>query len=79
MRMSAVGQSFVSIAFFHAAHISYASAGLITCILIIERIIANCSTGWWVGPSSPTAIESCDNGRTNGNFIKHAILKAALK
>ena len=27
----------------------------------IARSDASCSIGWWVGPSSPTPIESCVN------------------
>ena len=37
---------------------SFASAGRITVSCGIARIAARCSTGWWVGPSSPTATES---------------------
>ena len=37
---------------------SFASAGRITVSFGIARIAARCSTGWWVGPSSPTATES---------------------
>ena len=79
VRISAVGFSVDSIANFHAAAISTASPWRITCIFGIDLNIANCSIGWWVGPSSPTAIESWDNGKIIGNFIKQAILTAALK
>ena len=35
-----------------------ASAGRITCRPGMARSEASCSTGWWVGPSSPTPTES---------------------
>ena len=42
----------------HASAASFASAGRITVSFGIARIAARCSTGWCVGPSSPTATES---------------------
>ena len=53
----AVGPSW-SIAARHAATVSLASAGRMTCSPGIARSVARCSTGWWVGPSSPTPTES---------------------
>jgi hypothetical protein len=44
---------------FHACTVSLASAGRTTVRPGIARTAARCSTGWWVGPSSPRPIESC--------------------
>ena len=55
------GVSLSSKATCHAAFVSCASAGLITFTFGIALSPANCSIGSWVGPSSPTAIESCVN------------------
>ena len=44
--------------FQHSA-VSTASAGRKTRRLGMARREATCSTGWWVGPSSPTPMESC--------------------
>ena len=41
------------------AAVSVASAGRITTMLGVARRVASCSTGWWVGPSSPTQTLSC--------------------
>ena len=41
-----------------ASTTSVASDGRITVSFGIARIAARCSTGWCVGPSSPTATES---------------------
>ncbi len=60
---SAVGPSWATAAF-HAATVSLASAGRITCSPGIARSVARCSTGWCVGPSSPTPTESCDHTNT---------------
>ena len=38
----------------HAAPVSFASAGRNTATFGIARMAASCSTGSWVGPSSPT-------------------------
>ncbi len=54
---SAVGPSW-SIAARTAALVSLASAGRITCRPGMQRSVARCSTGWCVGPSSPTPTES---------------------
>ena len=35
-----------------------------TCRPGIARSVARCSTGWWVGPSSPTPTESWLNTKT---------------
>lgn len=45
--------------YFHISRHSLASQGLKTTRPGMERIEPSCSTGWWVGPSSPTPIESC--------------------
>ena len=43
----------------HVSTTSLASAGRKTRSPGTARSEASCSTGWWVGPSSPTPIESC--------------------
>ena len=45
----------------HASATSLASHGRIVIRPGIARSDRICSTGWWVGPSSPTPIESCVN------------------
>jgi 7-cyano-7-deazaguanine synthase in queuosine biosynthesis len=42
-----------------ASAVSTASAGRNTIMLGVARSMARCSTGWCVGPSSPSPIESC--------------------
>jgi len=56
--MSAVGPSVRVIDEVYAAAVSSASPGRITSRLGMRRIDETVSTGWWVGPSSPTPIES---------------------
>jgi len=41
-----------------ASRVSFGSAGRITCRPGMARNVARCSTGWCVGPSSPTPTES---------------------
>jgi hypothetical protein len=55
---SSTGQSRVSTATFHATAVSFASQGRITMTFGIARRFASCSTGWCVGPSSPSAMLS---------------------
>ena len=43
----------------HASAVSTVSAGRKTFRFGVARSIARCSTGWCVGPSSPSPIESC--------------------
>ena len=38
--------------------VSVVSAGLKTCKFGMSLSPESCSTGWWVGPSSPSPIES---------------------
>ena len=59
VRRSAVGRSVCSSAIRHAHAVSLASAGRTTSRPGIARSADRCSTGWWVGPSSPRPIESC--------------------
>ena len=47
-----------SIATRHPTVVSFASAGRKTVMLGVARRVASCSTGWWVGPSSPRPTES---------------------
>ena len=56
---SATGPSGRSSAIRHAIEVSLASAGRTYQRFGIARSAMWCSTGWCVGPSSPTAIESC--------------------
>ncbi len=53
----------------HASAVSAASEGRITVRFGIARSAAMCSTGWWVGPSSPSAIESCEKTHSVGRFM----------
>ncbi len=39
----------------------------------MARSAARCSTGWWVGPSSPKPIESWVKTNTTGSRISAAI------
>src|SRR5699024_11690458 len=66
---SAVGLLVDSSANRQAAFVSLPSAGRMTERCGIARNDANCSTGSCVGPSSPTAIESCVNTYVTGAFI----------
>jgi hypothetical protein len=43
----------------HASTTSFASPGRMSTSPGVARKPASCSIGWWVGPSSPTPIESC--------------------
>ena len=52
-----------------AAATSFASQGRITLRPGIARREASCSTGWWVGPSSPSPIESWLNQWMTGSSI----------
>ena len=47
-------------------------------MLGIRRSVAVCSTGWWVGPSSPRPIESCVKTWMTGCFIS-AAMRSALR
>ena len=42
----------------HASTTSFGSPGRSTIMPGMARNEASCSMGWWVGPSSPTPIES---------------------
>ena len=55
-----------------ASAVSTLSAGRITKVLGVERLIAKCSTGWWVGPSSPKPMLSCVITNIVGIFINAA-------
>ena len=57
MSTSAVGPS-LSTWIRNAWLVSLASAGRRTRSPGIARMAASCSTGWWVGPSSPSPTES---------------------
>lgn len=58
-RMSEVGPSLRITDCTKAPAVSSASAGRITSMLGMTRSAETASTGWCVGPSSPTPIESC--------------------
>jgi hypothetical protein len=53
-----VGRSVEFTAWRQASTVSLKSAGRTTSMLGVARSVASCSIGWWVGPSSPTPIES---------------------
>jgi len=77
-KISAVGVDWFSSAICQATTVSAPSAGRSTsmlgcparlCTFSSSRICASCSTGWWVGPSSPTRNASCDQTNLTGNSI----------
>ncbi|CAM5720024.1 hypothetical protein SMICM304S_02713 [Streptomyces microflavus] len=49
--------------------VSLASAGRTMFRPGMARSAARCSTGWWVGPSSPRPIESCVHTYVTGRCI----------
>ena len=51
---------------------SLASAGRTTVKPGMARRVASCSIGWWVGPSSPRATESCVQTKIEGTFMSAA-------
>ncbi len=57
--ISATGSCRIGISTRQASATSLPSAGRMSITPGIARIEAICSIGWWVGPSSPTPIESC--------------------
>lgn len=63
-RINAVGPSCAT-ACLQASAVSFGSAGRTTRRPGIARSEARCSTGWWVGPSSPTPTESWLNTKTH--------------
>ena len=56
---SATGPPSRSSAIRHAIDVSFASPGRTYQRFGIDRSVMWCSTGWWVGPSSPRPTESC--------------------
>ena len=52
-----------------ASVVSVASAGRSTTRPGIARSAARCSTGWCVGPSSPSATESCVQTHVTGRPV----------
>ena len=66
---SATGPSVRSSATFHAHAVSFASAGRTNQRFGIARSAAYVSTGWCVGPSSPSPTESCVHAQTTGRPI----------
>ena len=67
-----MGASVRAIATRQAAAASVASAGRMVTRSGIARSPARCSIGWWVGPSSPSATESCVKTKIEGTFISAA-------
>ena len=51
-----------------ATAVSLASAGLTTSRPGMARSAHRCSTGWWVGPSSPRPMESCVQMKVDGSL-----------
>ena len=64
---------------FHAATVSLASAGLMTMKFGMALSEARCSTGWCVGPSSPTAMLSWVKTKMEWTFIKAATRREGRK
>ncbi len=58
--------------------VSTVSHGRQTSMLGIMRRVVVCSTGWWVGPSSPRPMESCVNTWITRCFIS-AAMRMALR
>ena len=54
---------------FQAIAVSLASPGRMVSSPGVARSMASCSMGWWVGPSSPTPIESWVNTNTTGSSM----------
>ena len=75
---SAVGVSVCPIANCQASAVSFASPGRTQYMFGCARRVASCSTGWWVGPSSPRPIESCVNTKIDGISISEASRTAAF-
>src|SRR5271154_6223214 len=67
---SRIGPCVCVIATRQASTASLASPGRITVRWGIARREATCSTGSWVGPSSPTPIESCVKTKTTCSSIR---------
>ena len=67
-----MGPSQTLTALAQAAAVSFASPGRITVSWGIARSDATCSTGSWVGPSSPTPIESWVQTYTTRSFCRAA-------
>ena len=63
-------------AIFQAIAVSTASQGRQTPMFGISRRVAACSTGWWVGPSSPSPMESWVKTYTERCFISAAMRRA---
>ena len=63
---SAVGRSVWRNACRQASAVSLKPAGRTTSRFGVARSVTSCSIGWWVGPSSPTPIESCVNTNVDG-------------
>ena len=55
---------------YQAAFVSTSSAGLNTCMFGRDLSMVSCSTGSWVGPSSPTPMLSWVNTEINGRPIR---------
>ena len=68
----AVGPFLRFMASFQASTTSLASAGRTTHMPGMARSEASCSTGWWVGPSSPRPMESWVNTNTTGRWLSAA-------
>ena len=54
------------------AAVSLASIGRTTSNPGMVRSAERCSIGWWVGPSSPSPIESCVQTKVTGMRISAA-------
>ena len=66
------GRGCAASANFQPATVSFASAGRNTWRFGIARSAIRCSTGWWVGPSSPSPTESCVQTKIAGWLLSDA-------
>ena len=66
VRIRPAGRSLFSRIVAHAAAVSFASPGRTTSNPGMARSAATCSIGWWVGPSSPTPMESWVQTKVTG-------------
>ena len=67
-----MGPSVRAMAARQASAVSGPSAGRMTRSRGMARSAARCSTGWWVGPSPPSPIESWVQTYTTGRSIRLA-------
>mmetsp|Transcript_130491 Transcript_130491/g.194283 ORF Transcript_130491/g.194283 Transcript_130491/m.194283 type:complete len:216 (+) Transcript_130491:134-781(+) len=77
VRISDVGPSMRCCECTYAPTVSSGSAGRMTSMLGNVRSDDTVSTGWWVGPSSPTPMESCVRMYVTGSSASAATRRVA--